>query len=411
MSSPTEALPPPIAKDAIQALLASKGLPKAISITPLQVTAEYHAIYRIALPAAESSSSSCSSSKDYHHAELILRISGRHLPVIKTRNEVGVMTWLRRNTSIPIPDIVAYDASEDNPIGHEYTLLSKAPGVPLSDVYADLTEAQATRILHQLIDYLVELHSFPWDGIGGLALEDDQDDGKHHTQHHQSRVVLSQVVDETFWQVADVTRFWSPSETIATLNIQGPYTTYVDLVCARIQQSSLLIQKHDSLAFMHDTLPRLDALVATLTSRGAADDSDLNRVALRLAHKDLHFANILVDPASDGTITAVLDWEFSGVVPFPEWNPQRSFLWNGKNVAASQEEKVRWVARFEECCRERGVAYILEDAEFASPLQESMNKIHNFLRAIVEVSPRGQRQDLVQGWKDTVLENLSLFGV
>jgi hypothetical protein len=398
MSDAKQALPHPIANDAVQALLNSKKLPEAVSIAPLKVTAAYHGLYLINLPEISSQVA-----ERLEHHELILRVSGRHLPVMKTENEVGIMTWVRRNTAIPIPDLIAWDASEENPIGHEYTLLARAPGVPLSDVYNSLTEAQHGRILHQLIDHLVELHSFPWDGIGGLALEDGST---------ERNVVLSRVVDEDFWQSLDVAQFWGPSGTIENLNLKGPYRTYLDLVSARIQKSAELIGRHDALAFMRDILPRLDSLLSLLASRMAdPDDPDqLNRVNIRLAHRDLHFANILIDPAT-AEISAVLDWEFAGVVPFIEWNPRRAFLWNAKEGPESLEEKQRWMKRFEECCRERGVAYLLEDVQFSSPLQENLHKIHNYLRAIVEVSPRGQRRELVQEWKDTVLENLARFGI
>lgn len=39
-----------------------------------------------------------------------------------------------------------------------------------------------------------------------------------------------------------------------------------------------------------------------------------------------------------------------------------------------------------------------------------MQRAVDFLWAIVEVSPGGQRQELVQGWKDMVLENIAKFG-
>lgn len=383
MGTPADALPQPLTEDAIQALLRANGLPEATSVTSPKVTAQYHAIYFITLPASEASRG---------HSELVLRVSGRHLPSIKTKNEIGIMTWIAKHTTIPIPAWIAYDASEENPIGHEYTLLSRVRGVTLSDVYDTLDEPQMIHVLDQVIDVLLQLHGHPWDQIGGLALNDE------------GEPVLAQVLDETFWQAADAEQYWPPGETVATLNIRGPYPTYVEYVSAQVRQYARLIRVHNKLEFMRETLPRLEAFVAALPRHA----DELNRVALRLAHKDLHLANIMFEPAS-GDVTAVLDWEFSGVVPFPKWNPQRSFLWNGRDDEAAAEEKQRLLRLFEVRCAERKVS-LMEDACFASPLQESMQTVADFLRAIVEVSPRGQRQDLVQGWKATVLQNLEPFG-
>lgn len=123
----------------------------------------------------------------------------------------------------------------------------------------------------------------------------------------------------------DVEALWPEGETVTTLNIRGQFPTYVDFVSAQIQQSVRLIQIHDNLAFMRDLIPRLEAFVAALQTHAG----DLNKVKLRLAHKDLHFANVMID--TSGEIIAILDWEFSGVMPFTKWNPRRSFLWNGLN--------------------------------------------------------------------------------
>ncbi|KAH8743006.1 phosphotransferase enzyme family-domain-containing protein [Diaporthe sp. PMI_573] len=383
MGTPSDHLPQSISEDAINALLRSIGLPEAITIVNPEVTAQYHSIYFITLPPNEIS---------HGYSELVLRVSGCHLPKIKTRNEIGVMTWLAKNTTIPIPDVVAYDASEENPIAHEYTLLSKVCGVTLSDIYDSLDDVQMTWVLDQLIDFLSQLHAHPWEGIGGLDV------------NAEGGVLLAQVVDENFWQVPDAERLWPPGETVATLNIEGPFPTYVALISAQVKKYMRLIRAHEKLAFMRDTLPRLEAFVTELALPHRADE--LNKVALRLAHKDLHLANLVFDHDS-GRITAVLDWEFSGVVPFTKWNPRRSFLWNGRDDDQSSEEKQRLLALFTQRCQDRGVT-LLEDAKYASPLQESMQKAADFLRAIVEVLPRDQQQDLVQGWRNIVLESNGL---
>jgi hypothetical protein len=134
----------------------------------------------------------------------------------------------------------------------------------------------------------------------------------------------------------------------------------------------------------------------------------LNDVKLRLAHKDLLFGNILYDFESD-RVTAILDWEFSGVVPFTLRNPRRSFLRNASDDESSRAEKQRLFTLFEELCKHRGPK-VLEDTAFASPLQESMQTVANFLRAIMEVASRGQRAEMVEGWKKVVLDSIEKIG-
>ena len=380
MSTPAEHLPGPISDNQINDLLASISLPKASSIVPAQVTAEYHSIYFITIPPNETQT----------HTNLVLRVSGHHLPRIKTTNEVGIMSWISKNTTIPIPEVVAYDASVDNPIAHEYTLLSRAKGETLSEVYTTLNEEQIRGILDQLIDILAQLHAHKWDAIGGLNI------------NAQGEIVLAPLVDETFWQVPDL-KLWPETETVASLNIAGPYPNYIDYVSAQTRHYIRLISIHDKLAFMRPDIPRLEAFRASLPRHAA----ELNDTKLRLAHKDLHWANLLYDTTSS-RITAVLDWEFSAVVPIQLWDPRRAFLWNGQAGEEGAREKARLRTLFTERCQERGVV-LLDDAAFTSPLQEAMENVVDFLRAIVEVSPRDQRKDLVPGWRAAALENVARF--
>ncbi|PCD29548.1 hypothetical protein AU210_012084 [Fusarium oxysporum f. sp. radicis-cucumerinum] len=323
--------------------------------------AQYHSIYFIILPPIELSRG---------HYELVLRVAGNHLPNIKTKNEIGVMTWLSKNTTIPLPEVIAYHDSAYNPVGHEYILLSRIQGVTLSDVYDRLSDEQVSQILNQLIDFLAQLQAYPWDGIGGLTLDD------------QGEVQLGPMVDETFCQVPDIKALWPEGD-------------------SGDPEHRRTIQ---DLAFMRDIVPRLEAFVASLPKHA----NELNNVKLRLAHKDLHFANMMFD-SLPGKITGILDWEFAGVVPYPQWNPRSSFLWNGTDTPESLDEEYRLLEVFKQRCKKEGCK-LLEETGYTSPLQEDMQRAVDFLRAIVEVSPRGQRQELVQGWKDMVLENIAKFG-
>lgn len=228
-------------------------------------------------------------------------------------------------------------------------------------------------ILEQLADYLSELHEHPWNAIGGLRMDKN------------GSITVGRIVDETFWQAPDVEKLW-PEETVDSVNLGGPYPTYVDLISAQIKTYIHLIHIHKSLASMRDAVPRLQAFLQALPAHA----QELNRVQLRLAHKYLHFANIMYDVESR-KITSILDWEFSGVVPFTKWNPRRLFLWNGQEGEDSMREKARLFEMFQEVCKRRNLT-ILDDAEYASPLQECVQNVADFLRAITEVALGAKRR-------------------
>jgi hypothetical protein len=87
-----------VSKDSIVAFLVAVGLLKATVIFSPKVTAQYHLIYMIAPPTNDKS---C-------YADLVLRVLSHHLPKIKNGNETGVMSWISKNTTIPILDVIAY---------------------------------------------------------------------------------------------------------------------------------------------------------------------------------------------------------------------------------------------------------------------------------------------------------------
>ncbi|TDL17717.1 kinase-like protein [Rickenella mellea] len=388
MGTPVDHLPNPLEESSIQALLQSTGLPACSGVTFPKVAAQYHSIYILSFPAPTLVSSELTVGED-----LVLRVSGHHIPKIKTENEVAVITWIRKNTSIPVPEIVAYDSSCDNPIGYEYVLMSRVSGTSLDKVYKNLTKYQMSDIIDELVDVLDQLHSTSWSQIGGLKFGAD------------GTIIPGPVVEETFWHIPDIAKFWGPQETFGNLNIGGPFDSYVGYVSAHINKYLYAIRRHESLAYMRDMLPRLEMFLDALSR----DAVELNNVKLRLAHKDLHFGNIMYD-SQLGKISAILDWEFSGIVPYTRWNPTRAFMWNAGETEAGHKESAALYAEFVARCQVRN-AEILDDAEFSSDKQRHMQMAANFLRAIVEVSPRGQRKEKVGEWKEQLLEHMSAFAV
>jgi hypothetical protein len=320
MGTPSAHLPPSLLAGSIQALCWSLELPEPEDVVPVSVAAEYHSIYflsfsaesaRIIQPTLRPGSIETDGT-----ATLVLRVSGRHIPGLKTRNEVGVMEWVRQHTSIPVPMTVRFDDSEENAIGHEFTLLEKIPGISVDKIYDDLTEGQKRRLVEQLADYVIQLHGKPLHRcVGGLIFCDG-------TQELQP----GPPIEETFWQKPDVDEFW-PGETVESLNpvAHGAFDGYTAYIAGSIECYIHAIKSHESLTPFRDMIPRLSAFATVICT---PENASLDEAVYLLAHKDMHFGNIMCDPSKgeDISITAVLDWEFSGIVPANRWNPPRAFL-------------------------------------------------------------------------------------
>ncbi|KAH6952950.1 hypothetical protein DER45DRAFT_634481 [Fusarium avenaceum] len=73
-------------------------------------------------------------SSDHTTAEYLVRVA---LPVdlfFKTESEVATMDYIRRNSSIPVPEIIAYASSASNELTFEWILLERVRGAPLEQV-------------------------------------------------------------------------------------------------------------------------------------------------------------------------------------------------------------------------------------------------------------------------------------
>ncbi len=386
---------PVLSAEAIAALITSLSLPQPTAIEPLRVTAAFHSIYLVhfaSLP-ADAAPPFRTPRRPDESVTLVLRVSGRDIPRTKTANEVAVLRWLAGHTSIPVPAVVRFDATSDNALRREFTLLERVPGASVDKMFADMSEDAKVRLVAQLTDVLVELNAHEWQHVGGLQLDDKT-----------GEAVPGPVLEDTFWMVPDIEAYWGAEESVTTLNPTGPYKSHAELVQAFLQVYVHAVSRHESLAWLRQDLqPRLEALIAHLPSL----ETQLAATRLILAHKDLHFANVMATP--DGTLTGILDWEFAGVVPALRWDPVRAFLWNGQPEEATGAEKERLRGIFEKTLEERGIEQWWEQGIPAEVTD--VWTVLRFTRALVEVCPRGQRAELVDGWRDAAMAALTKLGV
>ncbi|KAF2169293.1 hypothetical protein M409DRAFT_20519 [Zasmidium cellare ATCC 36951] len=373
MGTPLEALPT-VSVPAIEQLLPTINLPPAKTITILNTKAEYHVIALLTWNDQE---------------DLILRIAGPHVPRTKTENEVAVITWLQRNTKIPVPAVVHHDSSTDNPLGCEYVLQKRLKGQSLDLVWPSLTEDEKLKIYDFMVEVLRELTSHEWKHIASLRLT------------AEGEIVPGPVLDERFWEARDIEKYFPPGETVESLNPLGPYSSYVEFSIARLEKSMHAIRKHESLAFMRPHLPLLEDFIEALRE----DSKKLNRTNLCLAHRDLHMGNIMYD-VEGHTVTGILDWEFSVVMPVQQGELSRAFMHDLVDDGGWGERKGKMLEVLRERSQEEGGGDVVERFGYVSEDQEEMQEVVDLVRAIVEVSPRGQREGERMGWRDEVLEIL-----
>ncbi|KAF4822106.1 Altered inheritance of mitochondria protein 9 [Colletotrichum siamense] len=74
-------------------------------------------------------------------------------PGYQTRGEVATMRWIKQRTSIPVPEVFAFDDSSDNEIGFEWMLMEFMPGMRAHKRWRKMPMAQKEAIAEKMADY------------------------------------------------------------------------------------------------------------------------------------------------------------------------------------------------------------------------------------------------------------------
>ncbi|KAK1712774.1 phosphotransferase enzyme family-domain-containing protein [Colletotrichum lupini] len=362
MADPAANLPPLLTPNQLLAFTTSLNLPPPTHTEPLTVIAAFHSIYLLHFSPSASPQLAPARPNVDGTTILVLRVAGRHLPRIKTENEVAMMRWVRQHTSVPVPAVLRWDSSCENVLGYEFTLLERVDGASADKVFWELGEVARRRLVEQLVGFLAELWESSkggaWKHVGGLRVDDE------------GEVVPGPVVDEWFWMEPEISRC-REGETIETLNpVGGAFSGWAELLDQSVEKYIYAIGRHASLGWMRDLVPRLEEYREYV--RVHADEVDDTRYVL--SHRDLHLANVMVD--GEGNVTGILDWEFGGVVPGPRWDPPNAFLYP-------------W---------EKGIEGEVVAGWPYKGVQETVQKVVNFTRAICEVCPRGKGEK-AKAWR------------
>ncbi|KAG2173354.1 hypothetical protein INT43_004728 [Umbelopsis isabellina] len=292
----------PLEESVVLEFLEKKLNTQIDSITsPPEISAEYHKIY-IA---------------NVNGKDLFLRISRPAIPVIKTRNEVACLLWVKQHIkSCPVPDILAWsDTTEE--LGYEYVLLSRLPGKDLSTSWRNLTDADFDMLINQVAEICVELAQVPFDKVGGLTIDKS-------TGH----IVPGPIIEETTYEVENLQQHWSeyPEITVDKLQVGGPFSTMADYIIARLRRDLFVLSTHKRCAEINQTMaPAIEEIIDTFTNKVR---HVIDARPLVLAHQDLHFGNMLWDESLSG----VLDWEFSGITALDQWIRRNTFAGDGDEV-------------------------------------------------------------------------------
>lgn len=246
------------------------------------------------------------------------------------RSQVTALRLIKRETTIPVPDIYAFDVTCDNEIGAPYICMSFMPGVQASkawfeDIDPAKLENRRLRTLTSLAPALAQLSNFAFREIGSL-------------QDAEGELVLGPCYD---WREND--------DNTLSVVASGPYPT----ISAYLQENTQPTAGTGVWTVAVDKI--MDVVVPCLLS--------IPNDAFVLSVPDFDSQNILVD--DEGNVTGIIDWDHVQTMPrwvgytrYPswitrDWDPLMYGWPKMKESENSPEELERYRAHYD---REMGAA-------------------------------------------------------
>lgn len=250
--------------------------------------------------------------------EFVMRVSLPVDPYYKTTSEAATLDLVHSRTTIPVPKVIAHNASNRNEIGFEWILMEYVPGVTLDEAWATMTWAGKCKLVEKLVDISMQLFQLRSDQIGNIYRADES---VSNISNHifngpavQSDYMVRRIVSMPFFRAS---RQWASRQS-ADVH-RGPFNSCTDWLTTR-----LALLKHDTdqplpsdadsddekaRVVDREAITRLLQLMPLFFPADAEGNNDFG-----LHHDDMSRRNIMVDPHT-GELAALVDWECVSVVP------------------------------------------------------------------------------------------------
>lgn len=81
---------------------------------------------------------------------------------------MNILVLVRTHTTIPVPKVLAWSADSTNPIGAEYIVMERVPGVQIFKKWEEMGESNRISIIKRLTQWECELAEIPFPAFGNL---------------------------------------------------------------------------------------------------------------------------------------------------------------------------------------------------------------------------------------------------
>lgn len=271
----------------------------------------------------------------------LLRVSIPVEPFFKTESEVATLEYVRQHTTMPVPRVIAFSSSADNPLGYEWIITEMLDGVPLRTVWDRMPPASRSRLFAELAGHVKGLLSLRFSMLGNIYFADvasrvgtlprlcklsNGNGNSNGTGSSSDNVDVGIAPHGKFVIGRMVSQDFFFDKRVHFPGSRGPFRTARELVDARVGvlgkrllslstdprepyycENDVALARYDRVvgelfAQLRDLVPRL------VPRQNGPEDAGV------LWHDDLSEHNLLVDPFTFG-LRGVVDWESVSIVP------------------------------------------------------------------------------------------------
>ena len=256
-------------------------------------------------------------------------------PYFKTESEVATIEYIRRHTSIPVPQVVAYSSSPCNELGFEWILMEKISGVPLEKVWDEMNFDAKMDFTVAFAPHMKQLQQLRFPMFGSIYFADiwDKVDSKHFCPRC-GYPSSSAAINDSYAAMSKEfvigrmvsTRFFRDKRLLVSDSLRGPFETTHQLLIAETEVLGHRIRKlspnpgadyycevdirlAEDGAEVLDVFDTFHQIVST-----AISPVDGPEDVKMLWHNDISLRNILVDPQTY-QLMGIVDWESVSVIP------------------------------------------------------------------------------------------------
>ncbi|KAK2831886.1 hypothetical protein FQN49_007067, partial [Arthroderma sp. PD_2] len=232
-----------------------------------------------------------------------------------TASEAATMRFLRDTLQIPVPRVLTYSSTSDNPVGAEYIIMERLQGENLGSRWLSLSTAETADLMTQMVEIEKKIFNFSFPAYGSLY--------HRHDLPEELRVDFSAGGGDFCVGPICKRQFWHGEREDMQLD-RGPWAKSADCVAAPARRELAWTSTYGK------PRPRRAFLLPTEEDIEPQDHSSLLSKYLQMApslvpsrpemetpilrHPDLSYTNILLTPGTN-KIEAIIDWQDAAILP------------------------------------------------------------------------------------------------